>query len=277
MIIICESGATKGDWRVIEGGRQIAAIQTAGTNVSAMGASAVEAIIRSAAASLPAGPYEAVYFYTAGVIVPEILAWLEPLLKECFVCDSVEVQSDLVAAARAACGHEPGIALILGTGCSSCEYDGREIVKRVPSGGYIIGDEGSASVLGRLFISDYIKNQLPAAVAQDFTEKYGLDYPAIVQKVYHNEGSPSGWLGSLCPFILSHYADPYIKAMVDGNFQSLVDRGLKQYDTARYPVGIIGGFGNALRDIVSRIFAENGIRIRAFIPSPIEELITYHA
>jgi len=41
-------------------------------------------------------------------------------------------------------------------------------------------------------------------------------------------------------------------------------------------VGIIGGFGNALKDIVRPIFEEYGIRIRAFIPSPIEELIKYH-
>ena len=277
MKIICESGATKGDWRVIDAGRQIAALKTPGTNVSAMSREAVAAVIEQAANDLPEGPYEEVHFYTAGVLAPEILEWLEPLLRERFRSTQVEVQTDLVAAARAACGHSPGIALILGTGCSSCEYDGSEIVKRVPSGGYIIGDEGSASVLGKLFISDYIKNQLPASVAKDFLEKFGLDYPAIVQKVYHNEGSPSAWLGGLCPFILSHYDDLYVKKMVDGNFQALVDRCLKHYDTAKYPVGIIGGFGNALKDIVSRIFTENGIRIRAFIPSPIDELVKYHA
>ncbi len=46
--------------------------------------------------------------------------------------------------------------------------------------------------------------------------------------------------------------------------------------SGQMPVGIIGGFGNALEDIVRPIFEENGIRIRAFIPSPIEELIRYH-
>ena len=94
--------------------------------------------------------------------------------------------------------------------------------------------------------------------------------------VYHNPGSPSGWLGSLCPFILSYYDRPYIKQLVDNNFKAFVDRCLRQYDIDKYPVGIIGGFGNALEDIVRPIFEENGIRIRAFIPSTIEELIRYH-
>ena len=94
--------------------------------------------------------------------------------------------------------------------------------------------------------------------------------------IYHNPVSPSGWLGSLCPFILSHYDHPYIKQLVENNFKTFIDRCLRQYDINKYPVGIIGGFGNALKDIIRPIFEENGIRIRAFIPSPIEELIKYH-
>ena len=88
---------------------------------------------------------------------------------------------------------------------------------------------------------------------------------------------PSGWLGSFCPFILSHYSHPYIKALVDGSLQAFIDRSLKQYDTDRYPVGIIGGFGNALKEILTPLLEKSGIRIRAYIPSPIEELVRYHA
>ena len=113
-------------------------------------------------------------------------------------------------------------------------------------------------------------------IAEEYAEKYPHEYPDIVEMVYHNPGSPSGWLGSLCPFILSHYSHPYIKQLVDGSFKAFVERSLRQYDIDKYPVGIIGGFGNALKDIVGPIFEEKGIRIRAFIPSPIEELIKYH-
>ena len=38
----------------------------------------------------------------------------------------VEVDSDLLGAARAVCGYEPGIACILGTGANSCLYDGKK-------------------------------------------------------------------------------------------------------------------------------------------------------
>ena len=277
MIVICDCGATKGDWRVVEEGRQLCRVLSAGVNVSTMDREAIGEIIRGAAAQMPSGPYEEVHYYSAGVYTPDIKAWMTELLEECFQTSAVEIQTDLVAAARAACGHEPGIAVILGTGSNSCEWDGENIIKRVNSGGFILGDDGSASVLGKQFIADFLKGLVPKKIADEFSARFPSDYATIVQNVYHNPGSPSAYLGSFCPFILSHYSDPYIKGLVDGNLQACVDRCLKQYAIDRYPVGIVGGFGNALKDIITPLFEKNGIRIRAFIPSPIEELIHFHS
>lgn len=276
-IIVCESGATKADWRVIENGIQTLKIFSSGTNVSTMKMEVIESIIREAAGRLPAGEYDELHFYTAGVITPTIQTELEGILSKYFNVAETEVQTDLVASARAACGHAPGIAAIMGTGSNSCQWDGEKIVRHIKSGGFIIGDDGSASVLGKLFISDYIKGLVPEEISKEFAAQFPSEYHEIVEMVYHNPLSPSAWLGSLCPFILSHYSHPYIKTLVDGNFQAFVDRSLKQYDTKRYPVGIIGGFGNALQDIIRPIFEQNGICIRAFIPAPIEELVKYHS
>ena len=277
MKLIVESGATKGDWRVIDKDRTERFL-SGGTNVSAMSREAVLAVIADAASRLPDGPYEAVHFYTAGVITEDIREWLEPALKAAFKTGYAEVQTDLVAAARAACGHASGIAVILGTGSNSCLYDGEKIIRQVKSGGYILGDEGSASVIGKLFIADYIKGLVPAEITAEFDRAFpGLDYPAVVTHVYHNPGSPSAWLGNFCPFILAHYGHPYIKALVDGSLQAFIDRSLRQYETGKYPVGIVGGFGYALKDILTPLLKRSGVKIRAFIPSPIEELLHYHA
>ena len=275
-MIICESGATKADWRVIENGGQVIREISSGINVSTMKIEIIESIIKDVSERLPAVRYDEIHFYTAGVITPSIENALYDLLKKCFTVSQIEIQNDLVASARAACGHTPGIAAIMGTGSSSCQWDGERIVRHVKSGGFIIGDDGSASVLGKLFISDFIKGLVPEEIAFGYSERYPSDYHEIVEMVYHNQCSPSAWLGSLCPFIMSHYSHPYIKNLVDGNVRAFVDRSLMQYEVEKYPVAIIGGFGNALKDIVRPIFEENGIRIRAFIPSPIKELIRYH-
>lgn len=275
-MIICESGATKADWSVIKNGVQTAQVLSAGMNVSTMTMDTIESVIKEAADRLPAGEYDEVHFYTAGVITPSIREDMERIISTYFTVSEIELQTDLVGSARAACGHEPGIAAIMGTGSNSCQWDGEKIIKQIKSGGFIIGDDGSASVLGKLFISDFIKGLVPEEIAAEYAETFPHEYPDIVEKIYHNPGSPSGWLGSLCPFIMSHYSNPYIKQMVDNNFRAFVERSLKQYEIDRYPVGVIGGFGNALKDIIKPIFEENGIRIRNFIPSPIEELIKYH-
>lgn len=284
MKIICESGATKADWRVIEGSglageaKQLARVLTGGMNVSTMERSVVEAIILEAAGKLPAGPYESVHFYTAGVITDDIRIWLEAALIDSFGTPEVEVQTDLVAAARAACGHAPGIAIIMGTGSNSCQFDGKQIVRQIKSGGFILGDEGSASAIGKLFISDYIKCLVPEEIAKEFDAQFpGMDYPTVVTNVYHPTGSPSGWLGSFCPFIIAHYSHPYIKALVDGSLQAFIDRSLRQYDIDKYPVGIIGGFALAIKDFLTPLLENSGIKIRAFIPAPIEELVKYHS
>ena len=236
----------------------------------------IAGIIAGASRALAAGEVAAVHYYTAGVITDAIREEMEAILRRCFGAPELEVQTDLVASARAACGLAPGIAAIMGTGSNSCQWDGTKIVKHVKSGGFIIGDDGSASVLGKLFISDYIKGFVPEEIAAEYATKFPATYPEIVEMVYHNPGSPSAWLGSLCPFILSHYGHPYVKRLVDGNFRAFVVRSLRQYEIEKYPVGIIGGFANALQDIVRPIFEEGGIRIRAFIPAPIEELVKYH-
>ena len=279
MKVIIESGATKSDWRVIEDdGRQIAEFKASGTNVSTMPLSVIGDIIMDSCRRIRSGygDIDEIYLYTAGVLTDEIATGLKGFVSTIFPDAFCDVQTGLIGAARAACGHEPGIAAILGTGSNSCQFDGKSIVRRVYSSGFILGDEGSAATLGKLFISDFLKGFVPERIAKDFAARYPSDYATIVENVYRNQGSPSSYLGSFAPFILEHYEDPYIKELVDGNFRAFIRRCIKQYDYQLYPVGVIGGFGYALREIFSRIAAEEGIIISRFYPAPVEGLIKYH-
>ncbi|MBO7343336.1 MAG: ATPase [Alistipes sp.] len=279
MKLIVESGATKGDWRVVgDGGEAVASFRTAGTNVSTMPLAAVNDIVRTICEDIASAGYaiSEVYMYTAGVVTERVVVALSQLFRRMLSCDKVEICDDLTAAARAACGHQAGIVAILGTGSNSCQYDGEKIVKRVYSSGFILGDEGSAATLGKLFIADFLKGLVPEEVAADFRSRYPSDYATIIANVYRSEGSPSGYLGGFAPFIMEHYANPYIQSLVDENFRAFITRSLRQYDVERYPIGVVGGFGNALREVFERVAAQEGIRIARFISTPIEELIKYH-
>lgn len=278
MKIIAECGATKSDWRLIKDGEEIRQVISSGINVSTMKMSAIYETIAGLSEQFKAESVEVtdLHIYVAGVITDEIESDLRSRFTAHFPNAETEIQNDLLAAARALCGHAPGIATILGTGSNSCQYDGTEIVKRVYSSGFILGDEGSAATLGKLFVADFLKGLVPEEIAKDFSSRYQTDYSTIVGNVYRSESSPSGYLGGFAPFIMEYYGHPYIKELVDGNFRAFIRRSLKQYDTDNLPVGVIGGFGCALKDIFERIAEEEGISISRFLKAPIEGLIEYH-
>ena len=279
MKLIVESGATKGDWRLItDSGEEIGRFLAGGTNVSTMPMTTIAATIRETGKTVLERADEkiaSVHFYTAGVITPAIESEMSSLLKSIFCDADIEVKDDLLAAARAVCGHEEGIAAILGTGSNSCHYVGEKIIDRVYSSGFILGDEGSAATLGKLFIADFLKGFVPEHIAKDFSSRYDTSYASIVENVYRTTGSPSGYLGSFAPFIMEYYADPYIKSLVDNNFRAFFIRSIKQYQSC--PVGVVGGFGYALKDIIQKVAAEEKIEISCFMKCPIEGLKKYHS
>ena len=280
MRLIIESGATKSDWRLLSAvGEQQEQILAKGTNVSTMPMSAIGEIIRGVCEQLRDRSYHIseVYMYTAGVVTEAIAEELSFLFRTLLSCTKVEICDDLTGAARAACGHKAGIAAILGTGSNSCQYDGEKIVKRVYSSGFILGDEGSAATLGKLFLADFLKGLVPEDVAADFRSRYPSDYATIIANVYRSAGSPSAYLGALAPFIVEHYGNPYITSLVDNNFRAFITRSLRQYEIDKYPVGVVGGFGNALKEIFSRVAEQEGVSVERFISNPIEELIKYHS
>lgn len=278
MKLIVESGATKSDWRLIAGGGVLVARELAGgMNVSTMDMSAIETILNYTGRKIREAASEtvsAVHFYTAGVITESAEKRLRTVLSDIFNGAQVDLQTDLVAAARAVCGRKPGIAAILGTGSNSCQWDGTKIVKRVYSGGFILGDEGSAATLGKLFLADLLKGLVPETIAADFASRYDASYAGIVENVYRSQ-SPSAYLGNLAPFIMEHYDDTYVKSLVEGNIRAFFKRCIGQYD-ADVPVGIVGGFGYALKETVLNIAREEGIKISGFLQCPIDGLIQYH-
>ena len=275
-IIIVESGATKSDWRVLDrNGQEIKRFFRAGMNVSTMRTEDVKETLAEAISSEDLGNAGGFYLYTAGVVTPEIGGELKDHIRSLSCIADIDIQNDLMGAARGACGHEPGIAAILGTGSNTCFYDGESLSQKVYSGGYVIGDEGSGASLGKRFLADYIKGLVPDPVASDFAREFDASYTGIVQGVYRSP-SPSGYLGSLAPMILRHYDQPYVKNLVDRNFQDFIERSLLRYDVAAYPVGIVGGFGWACRDILRPLCEKAGIRISRFIKAPIEGLCDYH-
>lgn len=274
MKVVVESGSTKSEWRVVGSEERFF---LPGMNVSSMPMQAVKKTLEEGLSRLDSSSLEGFYLYTAGVVTQAVRDDIVSFVRTFSPSADVDVQNDLVGACRAAWGHESGLVVILGTGSNTAFFDGKELSQKVYSGGYVLGDAGSGCVLGRLFLADWLKFAVPEDVADDFRAEYDSSYEAIIENVYHSD-APSRYLGSLAPFILRHYdSSEYVRNLVDGNFRTFVEGSLLKYDVASYPVAVIGGFGYANREIVSRIFSEYGIRISIFLPAPIDRIVEYHA
>lgn len=283
MIIIAESGATKTDWRSVSADGTVHSLKTRGMNVAAEETSSIEKTLEEAIPELNPGGEKVteIHFYAAGLIsageaVPESARNLDKVLRAAYPDAEIEYASDLLDAARALCGHEPGVAVILGTGSNSCEYDGSMIVKNVRSGGFILGDEGGAACLGKMFMSDFLKGLVPKDIAEEFASEFKVDYFTVVRNVYKGE-APSRYLGGFAPFIVSRYErNGYMQNLVEENFRSLFRRCLSQYDLRNRKVGIVGGFGQACSGILKKVASEYGIEISGIMPSPIDALVKFH-
>ena len=287
MKLIVESGATKTDWVAVFPDKEPEGIKTPGINLASMSPDMIESVVMQAVDEFKGlgvsdDCVEELFFYAAGLVgkegsaVPDLAVELDKVLSRFFPRTRKEYSSDMLSAARAVCGHNPGIVAILGTGSNSCFFDGNRIVKNVPSGGFILGDEGGGARLGKLFVSDFIKGLVPGPVAGDFARECEVDYPTVVKNVYRG-GAPSKYLGSFAPWILGKYdSSEYVKELVDRNFRDFIEIYLRQYDIRMYPVGVVGGFGYANRAILEKVAAEYGVKFSAIFPAPMERLVDYH-
>ena len=275
MILIADSGSTKTDWCVVENGESILRFKTRGTNPFFQTEEEIGKEIEAGLLpSLKGFEPSAIYFYGAGCAFPEKNDMIRRAVNR-YLSVPVEVGSDLLAAARALCGDQPGIACIMGTGSNSCYYDGREIVKNVSPLGFILGDEGSGAVLGKLLIGDVLKDQLPPALKDQFLTQYELTPALIMDKVYR-QPFPNRFLAGFSPFIREHLDEPAIWELVTRSFLAFFTRDVKQYDYFEQPVHLVGSVAWYYQDVLKEIAFDLGIRLGTIARSPMEGLIAYH-
>lgn len=273
MIIIADSGSTKTDWCITDG-NTATQVTTAGLNPYFNTDEQIADTVCDALKPFASQPVEAVYFYGAGCAFGEPCDRIRQGITR--VVDApVEVCSDLLGAARSACGYEPGIVSILGTGSSSAQYDGERIVRNVPSLGYILGDEGSGAVLGRLWIGDCLKNQVPAALSNEFIERYRLTLPELYDRIY-KQPYPNRYLASFVPFLSEHKDEPAVHRLVLNAFKSFWVRNVLQYEPG-LPVHFIGSVAYHFADVLHEAASALSVSIASVEQSPMPGLIRYHA
>ena len=277
MILLADSGSTKTDWGLVENGKLVKRLRTSGMNPFQMSEEAItEEIKTHLVPELPGTVLDEVHFYDAGCTKEKQPIVERALRANLTINGECEVASDMLGAARGICGHKPGIACILGTGSNSCSYDGKNLVKNVSPLGFILGDEGSGAVLGKLLVGDVLKNQMPEAITKRFFEKYKLTSAEIIDRVYR-QPKPNTFLASFVPFLEENIDEPKIYNLVKESFRSFLRRNVMQYDGWQtLPIGFNGSIAKIYKKPLLEALEEEGMHLGRIIQAPMEAMVEYH-
>ena len=279
MILIADSGSTKIDWCVLDGIEMVAQVFTCGMNAMMLTEEEMFATIeKELVPHIKGMTITEVYYYGAGCLFENVCNNVRNAIKRNIpTADKIEVESDLLAAARALCGDKPGIACIMGTGSNSCYYDGEKIVDNVSPLGYILGDEGSGAVLGKLLVGDVLKNQLPQELCDKFMKQFDLTRQIIIENVYRKPAA-NRFLASLSPFLLQNIEEPAVHRLVLNAFKAFFVRNIENYANYKeMPVSFVGSIACYYKDVLKEAADALNIKLGTIIKSPMVGLIKYHS
>jgi glucosamine kinase len=278
-VLIADSGSTKTDWILIKGSKIIKKVKTIGFNPYFQTKDQINLEILN-----NLKPYIAeelkktavIHYYGTGCSTYENCKLVEGCLKLTLNVQQVNVSHDLLAAARALCKKDWGIACILGTGSNSCLYNGETILENVPSTGYLWSDYGGGSQIGKYFIKEYFEDTLPADLKTAFEEE-GYNREVILNNVY-KKSVPGKYLASVSLFISRHLDHPFAVKILKECFDSFFVQQINKYSNSKnYKVNTVGSIGYYYKNLIAETAKKHGYEIGTVLQSPIEGLIQYHS
>ena len=256
--------------------RLLAAARRAATETAASRVSLRD--IAKAAGLSPAACYR--YFPSrerlADALAVEVCAEIvAAALRAAFPKAVVEVEHDLLGAARAACGRSAGVACILGTGSNSCYFDGKKILDNVPSLGWLLGDEGSGTHLGKALLRAKFYRELPADLNTAFDEAYPEGMDAIKDRIY--EKGANAYLATFTRFLGDHLQHPFVQDLVASCLGEFLDRQAGKYSGVQYvPLHFVGSIAYHFQSVLARCMEERKLKMGNIVRKPIYSLADYH-
>ncbi|MCB0584023.1 MAG: hypothetical protein KDD06_01660 [Phaeodactylibacter sp.] len=276
MIVVVDSGSTKADWKMVNNSGT-KTISTMGFNPVFHTENKIYQELQEAFDNgVNAEKATHVFYYGAGCWDSKLKGIVNNALMRIFFKANIEVQHDLLGAARATCGREPGIACILGTGSNSCLYDGADVTDNVTNLGYLIGDEGSGTHLGKSLVRAYFYRELPLELKEELDKVYPGGKEKMLSHIYGKE-TPNVYLASFTRFMSQHKNHPFIQRLLYSSFAEFIDRHARKYHNhLSLPVHFIGSVAYYFQDVIRVVLEERAMRPGNFIQKPIDNLVSFH-
>ncbi len=274
--LIADSGATKAEWCLLKNGKK-KTIFTQGISPYFLNTAQItELLSKELKPHLKNSVVEEVFYYGTGCANPVNARSVKKALLNVFREAKVDVNHDLMAAARALCGKKKGIACILGTGSNSCYYDGKKIVKNSPGLGYVLGDEGSGAYLGKKVIQYYLYDTFDTELKEKFDEAYHTHAAEILENVY-KKPLPNRYLAGFCRFLAENRGHYMIENIIEDGLNDFFFTHLSKYrETSTLPVSFAGGVAFGFQDVLKQLCSSYEFEWGNIMKNPMQGLVVYH-
>lgn len=274
--LIADSGATKCEWCIVSNEKS-KTIFTTGINPYFLNSQQiVELLQKELMPQLNHKQFDQVHFYGAGLGNPGNVMIALAALKKLFPAAEIKVETDLLAAARALCSNEEGIACIMGTGSNSCYYDGKKIVKNTPSLGYILGDEGSGANLGKKVLQHYLYNTFDEDLKLRFEAMFETSQMEILENLY-KKPFPNRYLARFAIFLAENRGHNIIENILENSFNDFFVNQLSKYtESLTLPVSFVGGVASGFKDVLQKLCDRSALHLGKVLKKPMKGLVKYH-
>ena len=278
MVIIADCGSTKCDWLLVTGDRDHRLENTQGFNpFFHTTADIIKILEEQLAPSLDINAVEQIWFYGTGIHDEHRAETVAAALRKVCPSAKVSVEHDLLASARATCKHNAGIACILGTGSNSCYYDGKQILDNVISLGWLMGDEGSGTHLGKALLRAWFYRELPADLNAAFNAAHPEGKEHIKDLVYEKGVAANAYLATFTKFLGEHQEHPYVQQLIQESFGSFLDRHVGKYQGyQQVPIHFVGSIAYHFKAVLEMCMRERQLHAGSIIRKPIHALAEYH-
>lgn len=217
-----------------------------------------------------------IHFYGTGMANPENLKIVKAALRSVFHTSRLHVDHDLMGAAKALCGNNKGIACILGTGSNSCFYNGRKIVKNSPGLGFILGDEGSGSYLGKKVVQHYLYKTFDTDLCHRFDAKYNLTSSEILDAVY-KKPLPNKFLANFTEFLIENRGHFMIENIIEDGLNDFFFNHVYKYkESWSMPINFVGSVAFGFKDVLQVLCDSYELHLGTVLKAPMQGLINYH-
>ncbi len=275
--LIADSGATKAEWCLLINGKKKIII-TQGISPYFLNTEQITALLlKELKPKLKNVEVDEVYYYGTGCANPINAKSVKKAVQKIFASAKVDVNHDLMAAARALCGREKGIACILGTGSNSCFYDGKKIVRNSPGLGYVLGDEGSGAYLGKKVIQYYLYGTFDDELRGRFDLTYTTNTAEILENVY-KKPLPNRYLAGFTKFLAENRGHYMIENIIEDGLNDFFFTHLCKYkEIWTLPVNFAGSVAFGFKDVLRQLCNSYEFELGKIMKNPMEGLVEYHS